>query len=234
MLVAPLGFCSNKVDLVQNEPTILIIIGFCFQVDITYMLFKEFYCNFFCYLHSISSVPNGILHLSCLFEDLMSTSCSKVMSHLASISNNYLKYILHLSNYHFQMLSQSESLFHGFISALLDTQRSRICSYCLIVSLDIVAQRFFRSLQWVFLFLTKLRFLNVAMLLILMHSFHNQFNIVFCLVFVLLLLEKSSLFQFHSLPLSVQTITIYFLAKIKEVQCILTQKSNSFCVNSKR
>jgi hypothetical protein len=30
MLVAPLGFCSNKVDLVKNESTILIIIGFCF------------------------------------------------------------------------------------------------------------------------------------------------------------------------------------------------------------
>ena len=60
--------------------------GYCaLKSEQMYVIFREFYCRYFCYLNTISSIPQSILGLSVIFEELFNYSDNRLFNHLASI-----------------------------------------------------------------------------------------------------------------------------------------------------
>ncbi|CAD8069010.1 unnamed protein product [Paramecium sonneborni] len=65
------------------------------KIHIIYALFKEFFCRYFCFLHSISSENNSILALCMQIEEIVSTRSPKLFHHLKVIGSDTLKLIMH-------------------------------------------------------------------------------------------------------------------------------------------
>ncbi|KRW99221.1 Rab-GTPase-TBC domain [Pseudocohnilembus persalinus] len=57
------------------------------KLDVIYTLFKQFYCRYFCYLLSLSSIKDSLLYLVMLFEDLFQSTDQRLLNHLSQIEN---------------------------------------------------------------------------------------------------------------------------------------------------
>lgn len=64
---------------------------FSLKIEECYFNFRNFYCKYLCYLHSITSDERGILTLCRLFEDTLQTYDSELMYYLNSLNIHPLK-----------------------------------------------------------------------------------------------------------------------------------------------